>query len=242
VIAERRESPSAPTTALPPGQRARIGPPPRFGLAAYLKRSVAPPRDFALRIDGDVEQAIELSLDEIFVVRSELVSDLHCVTTWSAVGLRWSGRPFRSFWEDVIIPRARPRAGVGHLRVRGLDGYAATIPLEEGLRDESFLADRLDGEPLGDHGAPLRLVLPHLYAYKSVKHVCRIEVTATPVRASAGRVLSHPRARVDREERSGVGAQRFFRWLYRLLLPVFLSRARSAPTMNPGPVRGADAP
>jgi DMSO/TMAO reductase YedYZ molybdopterin-dependent catalytic subunit len=225
MIAERRQS-FARTTALPPGQRAHIGPLPRFGLHAFLKRRVAPPRDFALRIDGDVEQAIELSLDEIFAARSELVSDLHCVTTWSAVGLRWSGRPFRSFWEDVILPRARPRAGAGHLRVRGLDGYAATIPLEEGLRDESFLADRLDGEPLGDHGAPLRLVLPHLYAYKSVKHVCRIDVTATPVRASAGRLLSHPRGRVDREERSGVGAQRFFRWLYRLLLPMVLWRAR----------------
>jgi hypothetical protein len=71
-------------------------------------------------------------------------------------------------------------------------------------------------------------VLPHLYAYRSVKHVCRIEVTATPVRASVGRLLSHPRARVDREERSGVGAQRFLRWLYRLLLPVFLSRALAA--------------
>jgi DMSO/TMAO reductase YedYZ molybdopterin-dependent catalytic subunit len=97
VIAERRESPSASTTALPPGQRARIGPLPRFGLDAYLKRRVATRGDFALRIDGDVKQAIELSLNEIFVVRSEFVADLHSVTTWSAVGLRWSGRPFRSF-------------------------------------------------------------------------------------------------------------------------------------------------
>jgi DMSO/TMAO reductase YedYZ molybdopterin-dependent catalytic subunit len=236
MIAERQKALPAPTTPLPPGQRARNGPLPRFGLHAFLKRRVASPRDFALRIDGDVEQAIELSLDEIFVIRSELVADLHCVTTWSAVGLRWSGRPFWSFWEDVILPRARPRAGAGHLRVRGFDGYAATIPLEEGLRDESFLADRLDGEPLGDHGAPLRLVLPHLYAYRSVKHVCRIEVTASPVRASAGRLLSHPRGRVDGEERSGVGAQRFFRCLYRLLLPVLLwSARRTPPTMNPRP-------
>jgi DMSO/TMAO reductase YedYZ molybdopterin-dependent catalytic subunit len=236
MTAERRLSSSTRTTALPPGQRAHIGPLPRFGLHAFLRRRVASASDFALRIDGDVEQATELSLDEIFVVRVELVSDLHCVTTWSALGLRWSGRPFRSFWEDVVLPRARPRAGVGHLRVRGLDGYAATIPLEEGLRDESFLADRLDGEPLGDHGAPLRLVLPHLYAYKSVKHVCRIEVTASPVRASAGRLLSHPRGRVDGEERSGVGAQRLFRCLYGLLLPVFLwSARRTPPTMNPRP-------
>jgi DMSO/TMAO reductase YedYZ molybdopterin-dependent catalytic subunit len=213
--------------ALPPGQRAHLGPLPRFGLDAYMKRRAVTPPDFALRIDGDVKQAIELSVDEIFAVRTDVLSDLHCVTTWSAVGLRWSGRPFRSLWEDVILPRARPHAGVAYLRVRGLDGYAATIPLDEALHDESFLADRLEGEPLGDHGAPLRLVLPRLYAYKSVKHVCQIEVTVTPLRPSAGRLLGHPRGRVDREERSGVGAQKVFRWFYRLLLPVFLWRARS---------------
>jgi DMSO/TMAO reductase YedYZ molybdopterin-dependent catalytic subunit len=212
---------------LPPGQRVHLGPLPRFGLDEYMKRRAVTLPDFKLRIDGDVEQAIELSVDEIFAVRAELLSDLHCVTTWSSVGLRWSGRSFRSFWENVILTRARPHAGVAHLRVQGLDGYAATIPLEEALHDETFLADRLDREPLGDHGAPLRLVLPHLYAYKSVKHVCQIEVTVTPLRASAGRLLGHPRGRVDREERSGAGAQRFFRWLYRLLLPVFLWRARS---------------
>lgn len=213
--------------ALPPGQRAHVGPLPRFGLDAYVKRRAVTPADFKLRIEGDVEQAIDLSVDEVFAVRTESLSDLHCVTTWSAVGLCWSGRPFRSLWEDVIVPRARPHAGVAHLRVRGLDGYAATITLEEALHDESFLADRLDGESLGDHGAPVRFVLPRLYGYKSVKHVCRIEVTVSPLRASAGRLLSHPRGRVDREERSGVGAQRLFRLLYRLLLPVFLWRARS---------------
>lgn len=213
--------------ALPPGQRLHLGPPPRFGLDAYMRRRAVTPSDFKLRIDGDVEQALEFSVDEIFTVRGELLSDLHCVTTWSAVGLRWSGRSFRSLWEDVILPRARPHAGVAYLRVRGLDGYAATIPLEEALHENTFLADRLDHQPLGDHGAPLRLVLPQLYAYKSVKHLCRIELTVTALPPSAGRLLGHPRGRVDLEERSGVGAQRLFRWLYRLLLPVFLWRARS---------------
>ncbi|MGH8893308.1 MAG: molybdopterin-dependent oxidoreductase [Actinomycetes bacterium] len=192
-----------------------------------MKRRAVTPPDFKMRVDGDVEQAIELPLDEIFADRTELLTDLHCVTTWSAVGLRWSGRSLRSFWEDVILPRARPHANVSYLRVLGLDGYAATIPLEEALHDDVFLADRLDGRPLGDNGEPLRLVLPHLYAYKSVKHVCQIEVTVTPLRPSAGRLAGHPRGRVDLEERSGVGAPRFFRWLYRRLLPVFLWRARS---------------
>jgi DMSO/TMAO reductase YedYZ molybdopterin-dependent catalytic subunit len=213
--------------ALPPGQRIHLGPLPRFGLDAYMRRRAVTPPDFKLRVTGDVEQPLELSPAEIFAVRTEAVSDLHCVTTWSGVGLRWSGRPFRSLWEEVIVPRGRPHADVAYLRVRGLDGYAATIPLEEALRAESFLADRLDGQPLGEHGAPLRLVLPQLYGYKSVKHVCQIEVTVSPLRPSAGRLLGHPRGRVDLEERSGFGAQRFFRWLYRLLLPAFLWRARS---------------
>jgi DMSO/TMAO reductase YedYZ molybdopterin-dependent catalytic subunit len=213
--------------ALPPGQRIHPGPPPRFGLAVFMKRRAVVPPDFQLRVDGDVAQPLDLSLDELFAARAEQLSALHCVTTWSAVDLRWSGRPFRSFWEDVVVPRARPHAEVAHLRVRALDGYAATIPLEEALRDDTFLADGLDGHPLGEHGAPLRLVLPRLYGYKSVKHVCRIEATIAPLRASAGRLLAHPRGRVDLEERSGVGAPRFFRRLYRLLLPVFLWRARS---------------
>lgn len=213
--------------ALPPGQRVHDGPPPRFGLNVYMKRRVVPPPDFKLRIDGAVEKPIDLSLDEIFAVRTEQRSDLRCVTTWSAVGLCWSGRPFRSLWEQVILPRTGPHAGVAHLRVRGLDGFAATVPLEEALHDAAFLADRLDDEPLGDHGAPLRLVLPQLYGYKSVKHVSRIELAVTPCRESAGRLLSHPRGRVDREERSGLGAPIFFRALYRLLLPALLWRARS---------------
>lgn len=213
--------------ALPPGQRVHPGPMPRFGLDAYMKRRAVTPPDFKLHIDGDVEQALELTPDAIFAVRTDVLSDLHCVTTWSAVGLRWSGRPFRSFWEEVVVPHARPDDGVAYLRVRGLDGYAATIPLEEALHEDAFLADRLDDRPLGDHGAPLRLVLPRLYAYKGVKHVCRIEIAVRPLRPSAGRLAGHPRGRVDLEERSGVGAQRFFRVLYRLLLPLFLWRARS---------------
>ncbi|MGH8938876.1 MAG: molybdopterin-dependent oxidoreductase, partial [Actinomycetes bacterium] len=61
-----------------------------------MKRRAVTPPDFKMRVDGDVEQAIELPLDEIFADRTELLTDLHCVTTWSAVGLRWSGRTLRS--------------------------------------------------------------------------------------------------------------------------------------------------
>jgi DMSO/TMAO reductase YedYZ molybdopterin-dependent catalytic subunit len=191
-----------------------------------MKRGAIVPADFRLRIDGDVEQPLELSPDELIRDRSELTADLHCVTTWSALGLRWSGMPFRRFWDEIVVARARPRNGVAYLRISALDGYRAVIPLEEALHENAWLADRLAGEPLGAHGAPLRLIVPQLYGYKSVKHVCRIQVTVDPVRGSTGRVLAHPRGRVDREERSGIGLQRFWRVLYRVLLPLFLWRAR----------------
>lgn len=211
---------------LPPGQRA-LDHFPRFGLDKYMRRRADVPAHFELEIAGDVEQPLSLSPHEIFSTRADATTNLHCVTTWSYVGLHWTGRTFRSFWDEVIVPRARPRAGVAYLRVTGLDGYASVIPLEEALHDETFLADGLDGKDLGDHGAPLRLVLPRLYAYKSVKHIRAIEITAEPLRGSAGRFLGHARGRVDLEERSGWGMGRFFRGLYRLLLPLFLWRARS---------------
>lgn len=200
---------------------------PRFGLDRFMRRQAQVPGDFKLEIGGDVREAIALTPGEIFARRDEATTSLHCVTTWSYVGLRWSGRAFRSVWDDLIVPRAGPRDGVAYLLVTGLDGFSSCIPLEEALHEEAFLADGVDGGQLGEHGAPLRLVLPRLYAYKSVKHVCRIAVTIEPRRGSAGRFLGHARGRVDLEERSGWGMGRLFRALYRLLLPIFLWRARS---------------
>ena len=213
---------------LPPGQRALDVPPPRFGLDKYLRRKAAIPQDFRLTIDGDVEQPLELRLDEtIASTRTDRALDLHCVTTWTAVGLRWSGRPFRDFWHTVIVPRARPKANVAHVLAVALDGYQAAIPLEEALGADALLADRLDDEPLPmNHGAPLRLVVPQLYGYKNVKHLERLSFCIEPPTVPVSRFLAHPRGRVDLEERSGVGAQRFWRVLYRALVPLFLRGSR----------------
>ena len=212
---------------LPPGQRALDAPPPRFGLDRYLRRTVTVPDDFRLVIDGDVDEPLELGLDETITTRTDRALDLHCVTTWTATGLRWSGRPFRDFWQTVIVPRARPQANVSHVLAVALDGYQAAIPPEEALAADALLADRLEGEPLPlNHGAPLRLVVPQLYGYKNVKHLARLSFRIEPPTVPVSRFLAHPRGRVDLEERSGVGAQRFWRVLYRALVPVFLRGSR----------------
>jgi DMSO/TMAO reductase YedYZ molybdopterin-dependent catalytic subunit len=216
-----------PERALPPGQRALGRAPPRFGLDAFLKRKVEVPAAWRLVVDGEVEQPLDLDLREVIGARrTERTRDLHCVTTWTATDLAWSGATFADVWREVIVPRARPKAGVKHVLAVALDGYQAALPLEELLAADVMLADTLHGEALTlDHGAPLRLVVPQLYGYKNVKHLVRLTLRSQPAQVPVSRLLAHPRGRVDLEERSGAGAQRFWRVLYRALVGSFLRRA-----------------
>jgi len=213
---------------LPPGQRAIDGAPPRFGLERFLRQRVTVPPDWALVVDGEVEAPITLSLDDIIgPSRVARTLDLHCVTTWTATDLAWSGRDFREFWNDLVVARARPRPAVTHVLAVAIDGYQAALPLEELLAPDVLLADRLNGQRLSlDHGAPLRLVVPQLYGYKNAKHLARLTLCASSPQIPTSRFLAHPRGRVDLEERSGVGAQRFWRFLYHRLASSFLRRAR----------------
>ena len=213
---------------LPPGQRAFPHPPLRFGLEVFLRQSVTVPSDFRLVIDGAVERPVVLTLDELFGTdRVERKADLHCVTTWTATDLLWSGRSLREIWHDTIVPRVRPNPGVAYLLAAALDGYETAVPLEEALGADVLLVDRLNDAALTvNHGAPLRLVVPQLYGYKSVKHLCRLSLCVEPPALKVSRFLVHPRGRVDLEERSGVGLQRFWRILYRMLRPGFLRQAR----------------
>lgn len=110
------------------------------------------------------------------MLRSEQVSDFHCVTTWSVRGLRWGGVLFRDFYRELIRSQVCPMQDASLVVFVGQDGYRNALPLELLLADDVMLADTLDGEPLSaEHGAPRRLVAPAHYGYKSVKHLCRIE-------------------------------------------------------------------
>lgn len=117
---------------------------------------------------------------------------------------------------------------MSYVRAWGLDRYAAVLPLTEALQEDALLADTLDGAPLSlKHGYPLRLVMPHLYGYKGVKHLCRLELRVLPVRDSTA-WLAHSRGRVGIEERARIGPQLLWRWLYRLWLPLYLRLIRGA--------------
>ena len=152
---------------LPPGQSAslkwpvlHVGPVPELDPASW---------DF--RIGGLVGSKLELDWEDFQALpRAEVVSDFHCVTRWSTFDNRWEGVPARE-----LLARCRPRPEASHAMLLGSAqghryGYSANLPLADLDRQDVLFALRRNGEPIPpEHGGPLRLVVPHLYAWKSVK-------------------------------------------------------------------------
>jgi DMSO/TMAO reductase YedYZ molybdopterin-dependent catalytic subunit len=218
--------------SLPPGQRARSEFP-RFGLPAFAGRWPQIAASPALLIGGDVDRPFELAVSELASLpRYQQVSDFHCVTTWSKLALRWGGVRLTDVYEQLVVPRAQPHASCRYLVIKGLDGYRISLSLEDALQPDVMLADRLDGRALAlEHGAPLRLVAPRHYGYKSVKHLAAIELTRAAVRGSGG-WKEHPRGRVALEERGRRLPGWAQRRLWRAVLPIYLAwfRRRSSAT------------
>lgn len=213
---------------LPPGQQ-DIGYFPRFG----THFSEPPPlisEPAAIRVEGAVAHRLEVPVSRLAeLTRRALIADFHCVAGWTAQDLRWDGVAFRTFYESVIVPEAKPEPGVSHILFQGADGYSSTLTLGDAFENDVLLADQLGETALnGDHGAPVRLVSPKQYGYKSTKHLCCIELhTREPAdgheRAVRNFLLklvkAHPRARVWEEERHRYLPAWVVRRLGRRLIP-----------------------
>ncbi len=215
---------------LPPGQR-EIESFPRFGLIPFAERFPTAIETAKIKIAGDVETSVEVGKELELVARVEQCSDFHCVTTWTRRALQWSGIRFSDFYQQIVVPLARPSPGATFVVLRGQDGARASLPLDDLLAPDVLLADRLDGQPLPiEHGAPLRLVAPAHYGYKSVKHVNRIEfwLNSANYRPVGLRFMVHPRARVANEERGQWVPGWLLRYLYRPLIRPTASRFERA--------------
>ena len=105
--------------------------------------------------------------------RAEQVSDFHCVTGWSVTGVRWAGVRIADLLES-----AGAKANVAALYfVSAEDPYADSLTLDQALLPDVMLAYEMDGGPISrPHGAPVRLVMPEMYGYKSVKWVKQIDL------------------------------------------------------------------
>ena len=222
--------------SLPPGQRIS-GAMPRFGMRPGLPPPAQPAYP-TLTIAGDVGQRVVLSLEDLAgLERVDVQADFHCVTTWSVLDLQWSGWRLRDLWNDLVKPQALPATGVTHIRAISSDGYSSALPLDDVLLDDVLIADQLGGLPLEPvHGAPLRLVAPAHYAYKSVKHLAALTIHTEVPRTSGGS-MQHPRGRVEHEERHGRVPGQLLRWPYRLLIvptSMWAQRALTKPPSSKG--------
>lgn len=201
---------------LPPGQHA-IEFFPRFGVPAYANRLPAGgSAEAELILGGEITHPITLHLQELNrLPRKEIVADFHCVTTWTRRDLHWGGWALRDVYEKFIAPRTSHGSTERYLELHALDGFRTSLLLADALAGGVLIADRLEGEPLTlEHGAPLRVVAPELYGYKSVKHVFRIDLCSHFRAGFADRqTRAHPRGRVALEER-GRGLPG---WAYRLI-------------------------
>jgi DMSO/TMAO reductase YedYZ molybdopterin-dependent catalytic subunit len=156
---------------LPPGQSLTLKWP-------VLHEGEVPPFDPSLwdfEITGLVEKPLRLTWREFIALPMRAVqADMHCVTRWSRFDNRWEGVPFT---EVAALAGIKPEAKF--VMVRAEQGYTSNVPLDDLLRPQTLFALKHDGAPLSpEHGFPVRLVVPHLYAWKSVKWVRGIEFLA----------------------------------------------------------------
>ena len=186
---------------LPPGQR--TGPLRPFGLPQFAGVHPQLATDPVLTVTGLVRHPLQLHVSELSAHpgRREQRSDLHCVATWTARDLHWGGLPFPVL-HDLLVARAGVRSAAQWVSFAGMDGYRSSMLLADCLAADVLVADTIAGVPLSvDTGAPVRIVAPAHYGYKSVKHLYAIEYRQDYDPGPAG-WKAHPRGRVAQEERS----------------------------------------
>jgi DMSO/TMAO reductase YedYZ molybdopterin-dependent catalytic subunit len=128
--------------------------------------------DWSLRIDGEVDDALTWTWDELMALPQETFTvDIHCVTKWSKLDTTWTGVSI-----DTLLDGVDTEAE--HV-VAWCDGdYTTNVPLEDVTGGRAWVVHTFDGEPLERaHGGPARLLVPHLYFWKSAKWVRGLTLT-----------------------------------------------------------------
>lgn len=125
-----------------------------------------------LIIDGEVENPVVLKWEDFLALpQTDDISDFHCVTTWSKLDMSWRGVRLMD-----LAALVQPKETATHLMCYGYDTYTTNVSLEEALKPDVMLVHTVEGEPLPlEHGGPLRMITPQLYAWKGSKWIKRIE-------------------------------------------------------------------
>ncbi len=162
-----RRRPDVDASRVPPGQHVTpdfpvlsIGPTPRVSLDDW---------DFTIR--GAVDDPVSWTWEELTALPSETFTvDIHCVTKWSKLDTTWTGVSVDTLLEGIETTAEYVLAWA--------DGdYTTNVPFDEITGGQAWIAYQFDGEPLEpEHGGPARLLIPHLYLWKSAKWVRGLEL------------------------------------------------------------------
>ncbi|MCI3919117.1 sulfite oxidase-like oxidoreductase [Paenibacillus sp. TRM 82003] len=158
---------------VPPGQTLTTGFPVLHHGDVARYKDVS--KEWDLRIFGLVEEDVCLSHEEFMALpRRSFGNDIHCVTTWSKLDNEWEGVAVSTIMEKVKL---KPEAKFVMLHAE--HGWTTNLPLEDFLSETTFFGIKHNGETLTpEHGFPVRMVVPHLYFWKSAKWLRGIEFMA----------------------------------------------------------------
>lgn len=148
---------------LPPGQILTSGWPVLHagGIPRNLDRE-----HYTLRLHGEIEKPLVLSFADLLSrPQKEVTCDIHCVTSWTKLGMRWAGVPFKALVEEV-----RPKPSARFVVMECEQGFTTSLPLEALTDEDVLVAHTAQGDALpAEHGGPVRMLVPRRYFYKSAK-------------------------------------------------------------------------
>jgi DMSO/TMAO reductase YedYZ molybdopterin-dependent catalytic subunit len=155
---------------LPPGQYDAGRTWPVLTAEATPRLSTA---DWTFEIQGLLERPTTWTWDEIHALPpSTYEGDIHCVTSWSKLGMTFTGVSV-----DTLLDAAGPLASATHVMAFGHTGYTTNLPLADVTDGDAWVAWEVDGQPLPvEHGGPARLLVPHLYFWKSAKWIAGLRL------------------------------------------------------------------
>ncbi len=156
---------------LPPGQHSTE----KFPVLSLTDPPRFDPATWRLKIGGLVEKPLSLSWDEFLKLPAvELEADFHCVTTWSRFDNLWEG-VLATTIRDLVQVKPEAKFVLQH----GLESYTTNLPLIDFFQPDVMLAYKHDGAFIPpEHGAPLRVITPQLYAWKGAKFLCGLDFLA----------------------------------------------------------------
>ncbi|MCH1771122.1 MULTISPECIES: sulfite oxidase-like oxidoreductase [Metallosphaera] len=179
---------------MPPGQR----PIKRFIYYAALGVPEVNVEEYRFKVTGMVERELSFTYQELLnMMDMEYKRDFHCVTGWSVLDVSWKGINLKR-----LVERASPKPEAKWVIFYSLDGYTATVPLEDVMNEDSILVLIMNGRPLTkEEGFPARPFFPHLYGWKSAKWVTSMELVPEYVDGYWEERGYHERGNVWDEER-----------------------------------------